>query len=881
MSTNIHFLPTTSADSSPLPDLINRLTTYYNPSVLPRWSLRQSLFRSTPARPTANDEQKSSPRSLQIVSLPDYPNDSHVAITPSAPATPLDNTSNEPVATVVSIPSGPSTDEFIQLLTSKLGPLWQQRQLLTVVDGSTFEVGDIRIRAGELRQGLGGSQLVRGVVVEVTHKGRVDEKLDRTAGEKLIKAFWEELGMKGGREFTATGSERTGDGFEDILATPPESDTTNSDQSLSEDRGTAEAPLENLDQVLDYFEEDSDVSKFVALARLKAILDNKRELREDPEVITRCWAAVPARFLDRLLRAANYKADERVTDRTVLVRRITDRDYMIGYAVAIVHTFVNLLPEASRNDKKFARRIEGLLNALTISPPLPSDTQLQILRVLLTLASTHHGTAALLKVPDWTKFVPFIRDYEDGLKIFEYTCAIVALEAADITTQPLQLHETIYSLVNESPQPADSTPLFQCIANMIRFIPKETSTPPNWLAPVARLLLRSITASSFKSQENKRAIVHAGASLVRTYPKHFPIILFSSELRDGSGATSKPLCWLFVQDQLKDIQTWIPSLAGKPDSPECDRNSTRLADSYDILTAFMGFLVQMEDIRHDSDSDLQVFPNDPNLLCLVEEGLSSTCSLTIKHLCKSYDTATAGTSLIEGSTGVPVSSNTDLFHIRENRLILAQLRMLALWLREDRGEKIHEEAADMMVLLLGLYYPQDETRWPILAVLEQLILNESNIDSLLHNNGWETLVNDFSSIIHSPSAQVESFECLELIVDMLAPVANHIIKSGAASRYGMEFIGVVCTFDANGSRDVLEMKCAALFVAVHFYFKIPADVKGKRKALKPLLKVTRMLLAASGELEDATKNELEHSMEALTRVQENSAQMMVANLSLS
>lgn len=151
-----------------------------------------------------------------------------------------------------------------------------------------------------------------------------------------------------------------------VLAIPRERDAVNSSPTLPKDTGTAEAPLETLDQVLDYFEEDSDVSKFVALARLRAILDNKLELREDPQVIARCWAAVPARFLDRLLGAANYKADKSVKDRTVLDRRIIDRDYMIGYAVATIHLFMNLLPEASRDDKKFARRIGGLLHALTI-----------------------------------------------------------------------------------------------------------------------------------------------------------------------------------------------------------------------------------------------------------------------------------------------------------------------------------------------------------------------------------------------------------------------------------------------------------------------------------------------------------------------------------
>ncbi|KAI4174606.1 MAG: hypothetical protein LQ343_002179 [Gyalolechia ehrenbergii] len=664
-------------------------------------------------------------------------------------------------------------------------------------------------------------------------------------------------------------------------AIPRERDAVNSSPTLPKDTGTAEAPLETLDQVLDYFEEDSDVSKFVALARLRAILDNKLELREDPQVIARCWAAVPARFLDRLLGAANYKADKSVKDRTVLDRRIIDRDYMIGYAVATIHLFMNLLPEASRDDKKFARRIGGLLHALTISPSLPSDTKLQILQVLLTLASTHHGSAALLEVPEWTRFLPFVVDYEDGLKIFDYACAIAALEAADITTQPLKLHETIYSLVNASPQPGDTTSLFQCIANMVRFFPKETSSPPTWLGPLARLLLRSITASCFDSTENRRAVIHVTTSLIRTYPNQFPITLFSSELRDGSGTTSKPLCWLFIHDQLKDIRTWIPSLAGKLDRPEYDRNSTRLAECYDILSAFIGFLVQMEDARRDPDGELQVFPNDPNLLCLAQEGLSSTCSMTIKYLYERYDAATAGTSLTEVSTGLPLASNPGPSRMREDPLILAQLRMLALYLRDDKGDSIHQEAVDIMDLLLGLYCQQDEVRWPVLTILEQLILNENNIGNFLYNKGWETLVNDFSSIIQSPSACGESLGCAEVIVDMLKPVVKHIIKSGAASKYGMDLVGVACTLDSNGWSDVLELKCAALFLAIQLYLNMPADTKGNGKAFKQLLKMPEMLLTAGAELEEATKDELEGAMESLSRLQRNNAEMMVANLSLS
>ncbi|KAL8726288.1 MAG: hypothetical protein Q9181_006112 [Wetmoreana brouardii] len=216
----LYYLPTTSADTSPLPDLINRLTSRYNPSILPPWTLRQRLFRSTPvpsANPTTDGQvQKPSTRYLQIVSLPDHPQNSFVAITPTEGASTAEDTSTKSIATVISIPSGPSTDEFNQLLGSKFGPLWQSRQILAVTDGSTYQIGDFRVRAGELRQGIGGAQLVRGVIAEVAYMGQDGEGDAKGSAEGIITAFWQELGVQGAREFMSTGPGGRDDGFEDV-----------------------------------------------------------------------------------------------------------------------------------------------------------------------------------------------------------------------------------------------------------------------------------------------------------------------------------------------------------------------------------------------------------------------------------------------------------------------------------------------------------------------------------------------------------------------------------------------------------------------------------------------------------------------------------------
>lgn len=80
--------------------------------------------------------------------------------------------------------------------------------MVSVPNGLAYEVGDFRIRAGELRQqGVGSSQVPRGIVVEINWVGgggggggaedgdRMEEEV-----EGVIKGFWEPLGISGAKE---------------------------------------------------------------------------------------------------------------------------------------------------------------------------------------------------------------------------------------------------------------------------------------------------------------------------------------------------------------------------------------------------------------------------------------------------------------------------------------------------------------------------------------------------------------------------------------------------------------------------------------------------------------------------------------------------------
>lgn len=123
-----------------------------------------------------------------------------------------------------------------------------------------------------------------------------------------------------------------------------------------------DGPLKGLDQTLALLAAKDDTSRFVGLALLKSILENKTEFQKDPEIIIKCWDAIPSRFLDRLLKAG--ATDEKPKD---------EAHYMCELAAAVLHAFIVLLPDYIKRSKKSIDRIPGLLDALPRRYVYPSS----------------------------------------------------------------------------------------------------------------------------------------------------------------------------------------------------------------------------------------------------------------------------------------------------------------------------------------------------------------------------------------------------------------------------------------------------------------------------------------------------------------------------
>lgn len=111
--------------------------------------------------------------------------------------------------------------------------------------------------------------------------------------------------------------------------------------------------LKGLDQTLTLLAAKDDTSRFVGLALLKSILENKTDFQNDPKTIQKCWEAIPSKFLDRLLKTG-VKNDKPVEEARP----------MLELAVAVLHAFIILLPDDIKRSKKLVDRVPMLLNAL-------------------------------------------------------------------------------------------------------------------------------------------------------------------------------------------------------------------------------------------------------------------------------------------------------------------------------------------------------------------------------------------------------------------------------------------------------------------------------------------------------------------------------------
>ncbi|RAL04063.1 uncharacterized protein BO80DRAFT_432267 [Aspergillus ibericus CBS 121593] len=269
--TGVYFIPSNPNASTGLATVTERLHTALaeEPTLVGRWFLEHRLMRDTPSCvPASASQRQVQPRYMQFLSLSFHANHGfiytsealekggHHRPTPStagAPAnpTPMGAPGPTPVpptssAAAQQSQSGgpmvmttvplPSCNSLFQHFCYACQPFWCHRHTTTVPGGAVYDVGDFRVRVGDVRQTQPAAR-VRGTVVQIEWRGPsvvdslsahglarkqgggqiadddsaidmafpdaiedADIDAEYAASAALIREFWARLGIDGARE---------------------------------------------------------------------------------------------------------------------------------------------------------------------------------------------------------------------------------------------------------------------------------------------------------------------------------------------------------------------------------------------------------------------------------------------------------------------------------------------------------------------------------------------------------------------------------------------------------------------------------------------------------------------------------------------------------
>jgi hypothetical protein len=272
-------------------------------------------------------------------------------------------------------------------------------------------------------------------------------------------------------------------------------------------------------------------------------------------------------------------------------------------------------------------------------------------------------------------------------------------------------------------------------------------------------MLRKLISSK-PTAAGRSAYTQLAAALLQAYPTTCPELMFKD---DAPGSTdSKPFSYLFVNLLLIDLRSSFPSLLAQLNSAEYSSTSQRLAAAFDVLSSFIGFLVR----SLDSEGLSSGFSIAPDLLLKLRKDIAETISLTIEYLRDRWDASVAGVSGLHPSarTGTAATSEGTRLtltwesmkdNVNVDPLILAGIRALAIWIREDENENLRNESAGLMDMFLELYKTSSQEsldfRYPILLALEAILSAEASVEAFLGQDGWDILFQDLKSILQNTS----------------------------------------------------------------------------------------------------------------------------------
>ncbi|PYH96796.1 hypothetical protein BO71DRAFT_448391 [Aspergillus ellipticus CBS 707.79] len=188
--TGVYFIPSNPNASTVFSTITERLHTALadEPTIIGRWFLEHKLMRDTPSCvPASASQRQMQPRYMQLLSLSFHSNHGFIytSQTPDKNAQHLVTGNPTPGGAPSPAPSNPaqssgpmimitvplpSCSALFQHFSYACQPIWCHRHTVTVPGGVVYDVGDFRVRIGDVRQTSPAAR-VRGTVVEIEWRG--------------------------------------------------------------------------------------------------------------------------------------------------------------------------------------------------------------------------------------------------------------------------------------------------------------------------------------------------------------------------------------------------------------------------------------------------------------------------------------------------------------------------------------------------------------------------------------------------------------------------------------------------------------------------------------------------------------------------------------
>ncbi|KAK4033201.1 Neurochondrin-domain-containing protein [Parachaetomium inaequale] len=514
----------------------------------------------------------------------------------------------------------------------------------------------------------------------------------------------------------------------------------------------AQAQALYIEKIQTFLGAKDDTSRLVGLALLKSVLDNTPELRSNEEAIVSLWECIPPKFLERLIKTGSKQKPSGSSRK--------DANDMLDLAVSVLHTFASLLPENARQSSRLLDRIPQLVACLL---HCSEETTRLTLETLVSLVSQPDGARIFTTVEDLSPLTEIASSQPLALDTLLYAWLNAMTATPDKRSLGSKIDTTISSLV-ASFKGTDAVTLLSFLASLLpRLEPEVVPSNPKWLPSLGKFI-RDLVAKR-PTAAGRAAFTNLSAALLEVYPFQAPPLLFAEQDTTTPSTSSTPFSYLLINLLLVDIRATLPSLLSQLNTPSYPATAHRLTSAFNTLSHFIGHLVRSIDTPSSPSWTIS-----PDLLLTLRKSVSETLSLTAEFLRDRWDASVAGAMGLHpdaragaaGPSSQPPSLAWDSMAsegvVTDDPLILAAIRALAIWVREDDNELLRKEVSGLGDMFVELYRTRGKLdfRRAVLVAFEGVVVERKGREAVLEQGGWEVLAGDLLGVLEASSTSAST-----------------------------------------------------------------------------------------------------------------------------